>query len=399
LAKDHGKRKGAGDTIQVLLEISNIISSSLNLNLLYKNIHRSLGKILNADNFFIALLDEQKDTVTFPYFVDTMDKSPGELSHFTQRATLTGQVIEKKKPLIFKHREILNFIRNRNLQKIGTISRVWMGAPLVLTEKVIGVVSMQDYVSENTYTRKDLDILTSISRHITIAIERKMSDDALKEQSKILEKILESSLVGIALIKDRRFSWVNREFVNILGYANKNELGGRSTRVVYESEEEFERAGKIISSTFSANNKVDFEYNLKRKDGSVFPAHIKISTDDPDDPFSWIIATIMDISARKTVEKEQAEREKLQGVLEMAGAVCHELNQPLQAILGYSDLLMMDRTQNDPEKISRHIDSIKSQTARIGDITRQISSLTRYNTIDYSDNTRIVDIWNCGNRQ
>ena len=399
MAKDHGKRKGAGDTIQVLLEISNIISSSLNLNLLYKNIHRSLGKILNADNFFIALLDEQKDTVTFPYFVDTMDKSPGELSHFSQRATLTGQVIEKKKPLIFKHREILNFIRNRNLQKIGTISKVWMGAPLVLTDKVIGVVSMQDYVSENTYTRKDLDILTSISRHITIAIERKMSDDALKEQSKILEKILESSLVGIALIKDRRFSWVNREFVNLLGYANKNELGGRSTRVVYESEEEFERAGKIISSTFSANNKVDFEYNLKRKDGTVFPAHIKISTDDPDDPFSWIIATIMDISARKTAEKEQAEREKLQGVLEMAGAVCHELNQPLQAILGYSDLLMMDRTQNDPEKISRHIDSIKSQTARIGDITRQISSLTRYNTIDYSDNTRIVDIWNCGNRQ
>lgn len=399
MAKGNGKTKGAGDTIQVLLDISNIISSSLNLNLLYKNIHRSLGKILNADNFFIALLDEHKDTVTFPYFVDTMDKSPGEISHFSQRATLTGQVIEKKKPLIFKHKEILDFIRNRNLQKIGTISKVWMGAPLVLTDKVIGVAAMQNYVSENTYTRKDLDILTSVSRHIAIAIERKLSDDALKEQSKILEKILESSLVGIALIKHRRFSWVNRELVNMLGYTNKNELGGKSTKVIYESEQEFERAGKIISSTFVTKNKVDFEYTLKRKDGSTFPAHIKLSTADPYDPFSWTIATILDISARKTAEKEQVEREKLQGVLEMAGAVCHELNQPLQAILGYSDLLMMSRTQEDPEKVCRHIESIKSQTSRIGDITRQLSNLTRYKTIDYPGNVRIVDIWNSGRNQ
>lgn len=399
MATEPGKSKGAGDTIQVLLDISNIISSSLNLNLLYKNIHRSLGKILNADNFFIALLDEQKDTVSFPYYVDTMDKSPGKISHFSQRATLTGQVIRKKKPLLFSHKEILDFIRNRNLQKMGTISRVWMGAPLVVTSRVIGVVVMQNYVSENTYTRRDLDILTSVSRHIAIAIERKLSDDALKEQSKILEKILESSLVGIALLKYRRFSWVNREFVNLMGYSSKNELENKSSKVIYESEQEYERAGKIISATFVKNSKVDFEYTLKRKDGTTFPAHIKLSTADPYDPLSWTIATIMDISARKTAEREKVEREKLQGVLEMAGAVCHELNQPLQAILGYSDLLTMTRTRDEPEKVNQHIDSIKSQTARIGDITKQLSNLTRYKTIDYPGNTRIVDIWNSGTPQ
>jgi signal transduction histidine kinase len=41
-------------------------------------------------------------------------------------------------------------------------------------------------------------------------------------------------------------------------------------------------------------------------------------------------------------------REKLQAVLELAGAVCHELNQPIQAILGHSELLLMDLPKTVP---------------------------------------------------
>ncbi len=44
------------------------------------------------------------------------------------------------------------------------------------------------------------------------------------------------------------------------------------------------------------------------------------------------------------LQKEMREREKLQGLLEMAGAVCHELNQPLQVVSGFSEMLLMDRS-------------------------------------------------------
>ncbi len=42
------------------------------------------------------------------------------------------------------------------------------------------------------------------------------------------------------------------------------------------------------------------------------------------------------------LQAELVEKEKLQGVIEMAGAVCHELNQPMQVVSGVSELLMMD---------------------------------------------------------
>jgi len=109
---------------------------------------------------------------------------------------------------------------------------------------------------------------------------------------------------------------------------------------------------------------------------------------------AWTIASFTDISQRKAGEKETFEKERLQGVLEMAGAVCHEINQPLQAILGYSELLLMGSESRHREK--RNVHSIKSQATRLGRITRKLSGITHYRTVDYPGNTKIIDIWGVG---
>ena len=128
-----------------------------------------------------------------------------------------------------------------------------------------------------------------------------------------------------------------------------------------------------------------------RRDGTTFPASIHISSADPDNPMAWIIATFTDISERKLADAEKIKNEKLQGVLEMAGAVCHELNQPLQALIGYSDLIMMD--QESGSQLSKDIMAIKKNVDRIAKITQRLSSITSYKTVDYPGNKKIVDIW------
>ena len=87
------------------------------------------------------------------------------------------------------------------------------------------------------------------------------------------------------------------------------------------------------------------------------------------------------------------EKEKLQGVLEMAGAVCHEINQPLQAVNGYTELLMMNLSENDPNY--RRLTNIKDGVQRIGQLTRKIMGISRYRTKGYTGNkSTIVDIDN-----
>jgi C4-dicarboxylate-specific signal transduction histidine kinase len=89
-------------------------------------------------------------------------------------------------------------------------------------------------------------------------------------------------------------------------------------------------------------------------------------------------------------EEERLEKERLQVSLEMAGAVCHELNQPIQGISSYAELLMRrwpsGRPEHDPAK------AILDLAGRMGGITRKLMKITRYETKDYVQGVRIIDI-------
>lgn len=81
---------------------------------------------------------------------------------------------------------------------------------------------------------------------------------------------------------------------------------------------------------------------------------------------------------------------KTKAIMEMAGAACHELNQPMQVILGYSDLLTgaMDRSDDLRNKLEKII----IQITKMDRIMKQINRISTYQTRDYVHGIRIVDI-------
>ena len=93
---------------------------------------------------------------------------------------------------------------------------------------------------------------------------------------------------------------------------------------------------------------------------------------------------------RHRSETERIYREKLQAVLETAGAICHELNQPMMAISGNAELLMGMLDPDDPhyDRVSK----IRSQVERMGAITQKLMGITRYETRRYTSGEQIVDI-------
>lgn len=89
-------------------------------------------------------------------------------------------------------------------------------------------------------------------------------------------------------------------------------------------------------------------------------------------------------------KQELLQRERLRGVLEMAGAVCHELNQPIQAILMYCALMLRD-TSPDSETYA-YLNKMQKQLYRIGEVTRKLTGITTYETKEYVEGMRIIDI-------
>ena len=377
--------------MDVLLEIAEAVNRTRNLTELYPAIHTSLGKILNVDNFFIAIHHPDKDAISFPYYVDTYDKDIHEIKELSKTASLTGKVIQAGEPLLFEKKDILEHARIINKKTIGTLSCTWLGAPLKIGTRITGAVAVQSYMPDVSYTKEDLDILDLVARHIALALERKEFSDALQEQGQILEKILETSPVGIALVENRTFKWVNQEMVKLFGYHGKEDFKNQSLRMIYPTEEAFLGALKTIYEHFPLTNKMEMDLLLICKNGSTFPAHIKVGSADPQHPMACLIATFSDMTERNRAEQEQGEKERLQGVLEMAGAVCHEINQPLQTLLGHSELITMDQDPNS--QIVKDMRTIQSNISRISQITRRLAGITKYKTMEYPGNLKIVDIW------
>jgi len=112
-----------------------------------------------------------------------------------------------------------------------------------------------------------------------------------------------------------------------------------------------------------------------------------------DIPVIFVTADTDDETLKEAFESGGTDYVRKPVVLEMAGAICHELNQPMQAISGYSELLMMNIPEDNT--LYRYIENIEDQIGRMGEITRKLMRITRYETRSYMGNRyRIIDIDN-----
>ncbi|BBD07278.1 hypothetical protein [Desulfovibrio ferrophilus] len=92
----------------------------------------------------------------------------------------------------------------------------------------------------------------------------------------------------------------------------------------------------------------------------------------------------------KIAEQERAEKEKMQGVLELAAATCHELSQPLQYALGDVDYIA-SKNELD-EDFGKAVASLKQSVVEMADIIKKIRGITSYKTMEYTTGVQMIDL-------
>jgi len=96
-----------------------------------------------------------------------------------------------------------------------------------------------------------------------------------------------------------------------------------------------------------------------------------------------------EMAERRRIEEALREAERVRVLAETAGAAAHEINQPLTALLGISDLLLM-HAEVDPS-LREQLEMLKEAGRRIATIVRNMKSIERYETQDYVQGKKIVD--------
>ena len=177
---------------EVYNNVSKIIAEKTNADEIYESIRTELNHIMNTDIFVISYA-LSPNLISFPYYFDAEE---GGKIHKPARAYKKGineYFLKEKKPALLKRKELDELINKGKYELLGKRCKVFLGVPLKVKNKVIGVLSVQSYKNENEFDDKSLEILDFISGAIGLTIQKKQDEKLLFEQTSKLKSIIENS--------------------------------------------------------------------------------------------------------------------------------------------------------------------------------------------------------------
>ncbi len=160
---------------QMQYSVANAIVHSKTLNELLQVVKAELSKLIDTNNFFVASYNSKTDTLKQLIWVDEKD----QYNEWKAENSLSGFVVKNGKTLLIKKHEIEEFDRTNNLTPIGTPSECWLGVPLKIDDRVLGVIVVQSYNDINAYDKSSADLLEIIANQLSIYIEKRKADEEL----------------------------------------------------------------------------------------------------------------------------------------------------------------------------------------------------------------------------
>jgi diguanylate cyclase (GGDEF)-like protein/PAS domain S-box-containing protein len=186
---------------QVMLEIMQGVAYTKDLQEFIQLIHHSISRVIYAENFFVVFYN--KSTGLFEE-IFTVDKYDPRMPPSSLEKSITSYVYRTGETLLLNQMRFDELAARGEVKLVGKNFASWLGSPLKTPDEIIGVMAVQNYEIPDCYSEADKVFLTSVGAQVSLVIERKRADEALREsEQKISEalefnrKILDTSSIGI----------------------------------------------------------------------------------------------------------------------------------------------------------------------------------------------------------
>jgi PAS domain S-box-containing protein len=195
--------KDISDVIQsekvkgAVYRISELAHSAKDLNDLFASIHIVIGDLMDASNLFVALLEPNGETISFPYFIDEKDPPPPSRKRGN---TLTDIVLRTGKHLLARPEDVQYFIDRGIIDMTRTPAIDWLGVPLKIENETIGALVVQSYSPKVRYHEHEVDVLIFVSEQIALSVQRMKIQQELivaKQKAEVSSKLTSSLLANM----------------------------------------------------------------------------------------------------------------------------------------------------------------------------------------------------------
>ncbi|TME34809.1 MAG: GAF domain-containing protein, partial [Chloroflexi bacterium] len=211
----------------------------------YAAIHEIVGTLMYADNFYIALYDEDRQAINFPYFQDEADPDPPDPSVWSPFGEgwargSTAYLLRHGVPQFWDAKRGRELIAQGEIEEVGAFAVEWLGVPLKADGRSIGVIAVQSYREDRRYAPGDLDLLTFVGQHVASALTRARAIEETRQRNAELAIVNE---IGAALAKQL-------DFQSII------DLVGERVRAMFESPDMY------VALYDEATNILRFPYDI-----------------------------------------------------------------------------------------------------------------------------------------
>ncbi|WP_448211342.1 GAF domain-containing protein [Colwellia sp. MEBiC06753] len=226
LSQELIERKHAAKLQNALYQIASLTAKSPPLDEFFQAVHQIIDQLIYSKNFYIALLDEDKQELTLGYFVDEIDNEIKQGMIIPVGEGLSSYVIRTREPQLLTPVKVNDLVQTKEIGALRGSQNYtcWLGVPMISSNILHGVMVVQSYDEKIIFTQQDVELMHYIASHVANAIEATLNEQQRKEaqlklakQHRVLEESHRELQSTLAKLKSTQQQLVQQEKMASLG--------------------------------------------------------------------------------------------------------------------------------------------------------------------------------------
>jgi len=186
--------------LEALNEIGQRLTSGIRLeeHQILELIYEQAEKLTDVQDMYIALYNDETNTIHFGLATEHRERVEYDSREaYMEQRGKTEEVIFTKKPILHRTLEESRawYGRPGHQEFIGHVSSSWMGVPMIVGTKALGMIALYDWEQEYAYDERDLQTFSSMASQSAIALDNNRLLESERDQRRLTEALRESGAI------------------------------------------------------------------------------------------------------------------------------------------------------------------------------------------------------------